>query len=268
MTPSNADRVRASRIRGRKKDGKAVNDADRIWFAEYERRSTKAPRNTPAIAPASAKRNTSAQQLKLAGDVAPSGAHVQQTVPPSGAVDPAAYTWTPTVPAPSADAEPPPPGAPPPPPVGAPVFDANAPGAVPPPSQGDPAAAKQFGLLIGFFVGMGVTAGRELLDELGQVPPEVRVLLASDEAAAGVLQTVQLSAERLAMKYGFTGVPMGDEAVVVGAVLASGALVVRNMKRKRLKKPDASPEEPRTPDGPTAPPSNLDGLWDKRGGGE
>lgn len=263
-TPSNADRTKATRIRGRMREQKPISEADRIWLADYESKQ-KRPGNTRAIAPAPAPSSpprSTAPRTQLAAEAAPTGAHVQTTAPETGALDPATFTWAPTVPPPTEGAEPPPPGAPPPPKVGAPAFEPGAGESAPPP--GDPAAAKQFALLVGFFVGMGIRAGRELLGELGAVPEEVRVLLASEEAAAGVLETVQLSAERVAMKHGFTGVPMGDEAVVVAAIVGSGMLVAKNMKRKKLgKAPDAPLVEEKK-----APETVLDGLWasPQRGG--
>lgn len=224
-TPTQNERVRASKLRRKVADGKELNPADRIWLADYERnhpRKAKAAdpaRNTPTSGPAAA---ASSAAPKLAG-------FVHETQPTTGAVA-ADATWIPEVPpAPEGETPEPPPqdGTPPPPVAGTPlVDDAQQP-------AGDPVAAKKFGLFVAFVAGMGLDAANELL-EAAELPAHVRAILGSPEMREATLSTVAKSGEACALKWGFGGVPMPDEAVVAVALLGSGALVFKNEKRKKL----------------------------------
>jgi hypothetical protein len=248
MAASNADRVRAVKLRKKRAAG-ALTDAERIWLADYER--TRGPRNTPtsnaAPAPTTNPRITPDRMLPEATGRQPEGElalgdttrgpFVHVTEPPKPVEGEVEATWIPTVPPPPApeDGEPPtdaPPsegegaGFPPPPRAGTPIVDDAQP-------QGDPAAAKQFGLFVAFVTQLGLGAADELLADK-DVPEAVRAMLVSPELRQGAIATVATAGERVAMKYGFGGVPMPDEAVVAVALLGSGLLVVKNEKRKRL----------------------------------
>lgn len=259
MAQTQQDRVKASKLRKRRNDGKQLNEADRIWLADYEKKhgtgyakkakpttppTTTTPTSTPIVR---------GPQLAIEGTSSVNGPHVHETKPESSfAVDES--TWIPTVPPEAPDAEPQPDGAPPPPKAGSPIVDDVTEGAA-----GDPAAAQQFAALVKFFTMLGMRAGRELAEDI-ELPAEVRQLLASDELSTGALETVGAAAERVAMKYGFRSVPMADEAIVAAALVGSGVLVVKNMKRKQLepKRPNAQTEERREQ---PMPPTPLDSLW-------
>lgn len=261
MAQTQQDRVKASKLRKRRNDGKPLNDADRIWLADYEKNhgtGYKKKPTTPAVDGSSQpmrdrKPVVTGPQLAIEGTSTVNGPHVHETKPESSfTVDES--TWIPTVPTEAPDTEPPPDGAPPPPKAGSPIVDDVGDSAT-----GDPAAAQQFAALVKFFTMLGMRAGRELAADM-ELPADVRVLLESDELTAGALETVGGAAERLAMKWGFRSVPLGDEAIVLAALVGSGVLVAKNMKRKQLepKKPNAQTEERREQ---PMPPTPLDSLW-------
>lgn len=246
-SPAVKERVRASKLRTRKRDGLPVRPADEAWLATYEgARAKKTLQATRLLAAAPS--NGNKQQTNV---------RAHRTTPIEARIDPSATTWTPKVPARAKDAEPIPEGMPQPPPAGTPLVDEPAVGAA-----GDPAAAAQLAQFVVFIVSMGIGAGRELAADL-ELPEAVKMFVGSDELAQQTLGTVHAAAERLAMKYGVRSVPMGDELVVAGALVGSALLVVRNMKRKKLGANGES--QPVTVEQhneePKAPKSALDGLW-------
>lgn len=250
MTPTNADRTRASKLRKRRALGK-IEPAQLEWLRSYEARQT--IRRAKALPAAGKHTPTFARPAKPDETLA---SRVHRTEPVTDKIDPGA-TWEPVATAAPEGTEPPAPGTTPP-AAGTPLVDAPTP-AVP---VVDTAAADQFAGLVGFLVGFGMDAARSELAD-APIPPEVRALLASDEASAKALGVVTAAAHRVALKYGFTSAPLADEAIVVGAVLGSGALVVRQAKRKRLAAAkERAPEAEKRKDPPKAPASALDALWE------
>lgn len=254
MAASQKDRVRASKLRKRRSEGKALNEADRIWLADYEKQNGTGRAAKPSTPTTPTKKGpvVSGPQLAVPGTEHVNGSHVHETVPETEAFSSTETTWIPTVPPEAEGTAPPPDGAPPPPKAGTPLVGDDT--ATP---TGDPAAAQQFAAFVKFFTMLGMRAGREMLDDL-DVPPEVRALLASEDLTGGTLDTVGAAAERVAMKYGFRSVPMADEAIVLAALGGSAALVVKNMQRKKLAPSTKKPDEPKVPE---HEPTVLDHLW-------
>lgn len=261
--PANpTERVRASKLRKRIAEGKLIAETDRAWLRQYETRTTIAKAKRAAASPV-----VRGPQLAIGAASSPSSAPepaaaaVHETVPITERIDPAAHTWIPEMPAAVEGAEPAPEGTPPPPAAGTPLIDVG-PESAP---AGDPAAAEQFAALVVFLTTLGLNAGREMAGELA-IPEQLRALLASDELGKSTLETVHAAASRVAIKYGFKSVPMGDEVIVIGAVLGSGALVVKNAKRKKLaaaaEQNHAGPAPAPEAKPNVVPKSHLDRLWE------
>lgn len=252
-TPAGNERVKASRLRKKRDAGKPLDDADRIWLAEYQRRQV--PRKQ-AVPPGTAIVSYT-RQREIPGTSSPTGRHVQTTTPAKGHIDPTAHVWSPTVPAAPEGAPPPAPGAPPRPVAGTPIVDATT--AQQP--AGDPAAAQQFAAFVMFVTGLGMQAARELVaDELASAPAQLRAFLDAEDVQKQTLATVGAAAERVAMKYGFKSVPLGDEAIVVGALAGSGVAILKNAQRKKLSKKGDAATSAKTPD-PKLPKNPLGDLW-------
>lgn len=263
MAEPEANRVRAAKLRAKKK----LSPVDAKWLAAYDTRVTmakaKADGTLPdapaatalAVRPQASQvpENTTRADMSsgaASGDRTDAPAVVvHETVPVEGNVSPSEATWTPTVPESTADAEPPPPGAPPPPAPGAPLVE----DAGPTQGQGDPAAAAQFAGLVVLVTGVGITSALELLGDIDAMPPLVAQLVSDEANHARVLQQVGAAAQRVAIKYNFRSVPLGDEAIVVGALAGSVASFVAVQRRKAKGKGRAT-----TKRAPVAPPATAD----------
>lgn len=259
MAELNRDRVRAAKLRAQKKP---LTAEQRQWLDAYDARTTKGraqkqramPSGATTYTPTAPARAASSgapvitaplpprEQLTLVGDTIPSSVPVHETERLEDALDPNAYTWIPEVPPAAPDAEPHPPGAPQPPPPGSPILDAQTPSAAAAP-QGDPAAAAQFAALVVFLTQVGIESGLELLAG-APVPPGIKLIAADEKTQAKVLEQVGAAAARVAMKYGFTSVPMADEAIVVGAIGGSALAFVTVQKRKMLAAAKVQPAQP------------------------
>jgi len=258
---SDADRRKAAKLR--KKKGPLTVE-QRAWLSAYDGTkkskrgggggaSTAAPKPTPAVR---------GPQLEW-GRPAAAPVAVHETVAPGAAVDPATSTWLPTVPEAPADAPPPPPGTPTPETAGTPLVDA-APTAQP--QQGDPHAAKQFAGIVMFVTQIGVANVLDLAQGFA-VPPPIAAMVTNENIAA-YIKFVGESAERLAIKYNFRGVPLADEAIV-GGTIALSVLAFRANTIRKAKLAEAKPAAPETPSTPTPPKvdmnagGDLNELWVK-----
>jgi hypothetical protein len=221
------DRQKAAKLR-RKKG--ALTMEQRLWLASYDSSKTTQGRKPTSSAPfaraAAAVPVKRVPALPAREQLAfPKVATVQETVPPEGSIDPSSHTWVPTMPEAPADAEPAAPGTPEQPKVGTPlVGDATA-------AQGDPHAAKQFAGIIMFVTQVGLMHALELSATL-PIPDELRAFATNQDTIIAALRFIGESAERVALKYGFRGVPLADEAVVGGAVALSALAFRANTKRK------------------------------------
>jgi hypothetical protein len=230
MVAERKDRVRASKIRQRIAMGKSVTAEQRQWLLKYDIDGARRGARKHIVenhAPVAVPRAGRGPQLAVPGTEHVLGGAVLKTAPPSGALDPSAFTWTPTVPELGAGAEPPPPGAPPPPAPGTPIVDAAAASA----PQGDPAAAAQFAAFVMFVAGVGVDSVRELVGDM-KMPDDARALLMADELKAHVQKIVGASAHNVAMEMGFKAKPIPDKAIVAIALAGSGVAWARAQKRR------------------------------------
>jgi hypothetical protein len=253
MAESAENRSRAAKLAKRVKAGKALPPADAAWLRAYKARvaAERAKQKPPtafrfsgnrverlpaaeAKALAAAPRVTvdeyqkQQEQLELAGT-----GTVHETVPVEGSVAPEASTWIPETPPAAPDAEPPPPGAPPPPSAGTPLVDeatASASSAPPP----DPAAAAQYAGLVVFVAAAGIASAIELMQDIEEIPPFVRAKLEDADEHGKFLHFVGEATQRLVVKYNIRAVPMADEAVVGGTLVASVLAYLAVQKKKKL----------------------------------
>jgi hypothetical protein len=245
MAELKRDRVRATRFRGALRKGKTLKPADAAWLEAYETRVTIAqaksqpPDAPPRLALPAGNADELAPvvrgpQLEIAGAVA-----VHDTEHITDKIDPASFTWEPTVPPAPEGAEPPPPGAPIPPPPGAPIVDEPAAAA----PAGDPAAAQQFAMFVAFMARIGIKSGLELVDGV-PIPDDVRAMMADPEQHGELMKLAYNAGHNVAVKYGFKSIPMADEAVVLLAVGGSAAAWLAVQKRKRLAGATAAEKQP------------------------
>jgi hypothetical protein len=278
MAELKRDRVRAAKLRGRKK----LRPEDAKWLRDYDTRVAMAKANKARampdarVRPASTPRTVRGPQLSLVPGPAdkpapteaptPSAAVVHETVPVDGSVAPDAATWNPVVPAAGEGTEPPSPGAPPPPVAGAPLVDEVQPQAAAAP-QGDPAGAAQFAGLVMWITRIGIKSALMLADELDMsalpLPPEAIAAAHSTQLHGELLQEVGAAAYRMALARGFKHIPMADEAVVlvaVGGSVAATAFAVKKRFAPPKHRPAASAASPQSstvtpPEASKAPPA-------------
>jgi len=248
-TPAAKDRVRAARYRDKKKNN-TLKPSELAWLAEYERNSVRSKIRAAKRLVAPVVRGPQSQLAIGGTSTTPTGSH--KTKPATGRLDAAQFMWAPVVPPTPDGAEPHVEGMPKPPPPGTPLVD----GAQPTSSTGtgDPAAAKQFSTFVMFVMHLGVGAARELAADMADLPPQLREMLNSDELSTASIGTVGQAAERLAIKYGFTVIPLGDELLVAGALVGSGLLVFQNAKRKKLREASGGADNANAPTEKDTPP--------------
>lgn len=257
MAESKQNRTKAAKLRSKK----TLTPEQRKWLTDYDARVARGkPASSPRTPPAPTPRVVRGPQLQLVAGTPPIRVAVQETSPPSSTVTPEAYVWTPTTPPAPDGVEPPPPGAPQPPTPGTPLVDAL-PEQAPPRPQGDPAAAEQFAALVVLIATLGIDSGRELVKDVA-LPETFRTIIDSDEAHARALLIVGTAARNVAIKYGFTSVPMADEAIVAVACAGSLAAFVAVQKKKLKTKARAKVAAPEPPKPPAASvPSEIERLF-------
>jgi hypothetical protein len=256
------DRAKASKLRKLKNPTAEQRD----WLARYDERVVASTikkakalpsgdRHTP-VARLDDGQNENKMRLTRPGpselprapelDSAP-GVVVHETKRLDDALDAADFQWSPIVPAAAEGetTEAPAPGAPPRPEPGSPIVEETT-----PKPEGDPAAAAQFAGLVVFVTGIGIASALELLPDDAPVPPVIRSLIESDETHKKLLTEVGAAAARVAVKYNFRSVPMGDELVVAGSVAGSVLAFLALHKRKQAEGTTVKPEA-------AAPPSNA-----------
>lgn len=268
---SKQDRQRAAKLR--KKKGPLTVE-QRVWLASYDGTKSKsaAQRRPTTKATSPAKTATppvvAGEQLAWGPPTPPPQGlgKIQATVPPVGSIDPAAHTWTPTMPEAPADAEPAPAGTPEQPEVGTPLVN-DAPPSSGTPLGGDPHAAEQFAGIVMFITQIGIMNALEISVEM-PIPAELRAFATTKNLTA-YIEFVGESAKRVAIKYNFRGIPLADEAIVGGSVALSLLAWRANMKRKQAiaKATPANQVVDGTtpPPPPTTPPTaGVNALWDQR----
>lgn len=236
MTPANAERSKAARIRKRARAGRPVSAADRVWLAAYEKRTkpkTVRGRNSEQVAADARARGEATPEQRSARTFAEQSVPVHTTEPPpTERVDPNAHTWVPRIPE---GGEAPLPGEPPPPPPGTPVV-ASAPQV---PSE---AGAQQLAAFACFLTGLAIQSAAELATEW-HLPAAIAGLVHDEELARKWLLLVHGAATRCAYKYNVQGVPYADEAVVLGSS-ALGVVLTVMAARKRFAKPRVPQQAP------------------------
>ena len=98
-----------------------------------------------------------------------------------------------------------------------------------------------------FLCAAGVVAGRELLPTLG-LPDELQAIALDEQNSTKAVTFVGAAAYRVALKYGFKQIPLGDEVVVAAAVGGSGLAIFHNWKRKKASPQQAARSSVREPD--------------------
>jgi hypothetical protein len=238
-TPSSSERVKASRLRAKQRDGRKLTAEESEWIAGYDRVSFRS-----RVAAALAVEASAASR-------AVSSAH--ETAPPQGSIAPADSLWIPKMNGSDVTSEEQREaidvGLPPRPAPGAPLL--AEPERVASETVGDPVAAKQFAAFVQWFMRLGIAAGRDLAVD-APIPQQARLMIASDEIAAQALSTVGEAAERVSLKYGFKQIPLADEVMVAGALVGSGVLIVKQAKRRTSqrsipKSPEAAAQREQPP---------------------